>query len=193
MMKIYNIYVYYPQKKVKKLNIRYKKLTLQNTEHKNHLISSSRQIDAFDLFIKIHFVHCIYFLWLDFFQYYFQVCHRRSVDLQFHPRWLQYCLALKRMIAYIFLKKIVMIRIQYGPLLQLYVCQALKFVCIKICCFTVNRSFKNALSDLRQFLATESPLKMIKNTCYFTPKPPFTLKIFKFLSWNFGHGAERVD
>ena len=50
------------KKKSKKLNIRYKKLTLQNTEHKNHLISSSRQIDASDPVIKIHFVQCIYFL-----------------------------------------------------------------------------------------------------------------------------------
>ena len=45
--------------------IRFKKLTLQNIEHKNHLISSSQQVDAFHLFIKIHFAHttrCIYFL-----------------------------------------------------------------------------------------------------------------------------------
>ena len=35
--------------------------------------------------------------------------------------------------------------------------------------------FKGALSDLRQFLATESPLKMTKNAFYFTLKPvPFS-------------------
>ena len=42
--------------------------------------------------------------------------------------------------------------------------------------------FKGALSGLRQFLATESPLKMMKNAFYFTSKALFVLKIFKFLS-----------
>ena len=41
---------------------------------------------------------------------------------------------------------------------------------------------KGALSGLRQFLATESPLKMMKNAFYFTLKALFVLKIFKFLS-----------
>ena len=43
-------------------------------------------------------------------------------------------------------------------------------------------SFKGALSGLREFLATESPLKMMKNAFYFTSKALFVLKIFKFLS-----------
>ena len=38
-----------------------------------------------------------------------------------------------------------------------------------------------APSGLEQFLATESPLKMIKNAFYFTLKPLFVLKIFTFL------------
>ena len=33
----------------------------------------------------------------------------------------------------------------------------------------------------------ESPLKMIKNVFYFILKALFVLKIFKFLSWLFGH------
>ena len=41
---------------------------------------------------------------------------------------------------------------------------------------------KGTLSGLRQFLATESPLKMMKNAFYFTSKALFVLKIFKFLS-----------
>ena len=41
---------------------------------------------------------------------------------------------------------------------------------------------KGALSDLRQFLATEIPLKMIKSAFYFTSKALSVLKIFKFLS-----------
>ena len=41
---------------------------------------------------------------------------------------------------------------------------------------------KGALSDLRQFLAIENPLKMIKNAFYFTSKALFVLKIFDFLS-----------
>ena len=53
---------------------------------------------------------------------------------------------------------------------------------------TVNRTsvachgVKGALSGLRQFLAPESPLKMMKNAFYFTLKTLFLLKIFKFLS-----------
>ena len=34
----------------------------------------------------------------------------------------------------------------------------------------------------------ETPLKMIKNAFYFIWKALFGLKIFKFLSWFFGHG-----
>ena len=35
--------------------------------------------------------------------------------------------------------------------------------------------------DLRQSLITETPLKMMENTFYFTVKALFVLKIFKFL------------
>ena len=45
-----------------------------------------------------------------------------------------------------------------------------------------KRYFEGALSCLRQFLVTESPLQMIKNTFYFTLKVFFVLKIFKLLS-----------
>ena len=41
---------------------------------------------------------------------------------------------------------------------------------------------KGALTGLRQFLVTESPLKMMKNAFYFTSKALFVLKIFNFLS-----------
>ena len=44
-------------------------------------------------------------------------------------------------------------------------------------------SVKSALSGLRQLLATESPLKMMKNLLHFTSKSLFVLKIFKFLSF----------
>ena len=40
---------------------------------------------------------------------------------------------------------------------------------------------KGALSGLRQFLATESRLKKMKNAFYFTLKVLFVLKLFKFL------------
>ena len=46
--------------------------------------------------------------------------------------------------------------------------------------------FKVALSSLRQFLAIESSLKMMKNAFYFTSEALFVLKIFTFLSWLFG-------
>ena len=34
---------------------------------------------------------------------------------------------------------------------------------------------------------------MIKNASYFTLKAPFILKIFKLLSWNFGHVEKQLD
>ena len=40
--------------------------------------------------------------------------------------------------------------------------------------------FKGALSGLRQFLTTESPLKMMENAFYFTLKALFVLKILSF-------------
>ena len=40
---------------------------------------------------------------------------------------------------------------------------------------------KNALSGLRQFWGTESPLKMTKNAFYFTLKALSVLEVFKFL------------
>ena len=44
-------------------------------------------------------------------------------------------------------------------------------------------SIKGALSGLRQFLATKSTLKMMKNAFCFTSKALFVLKVFKFLSF----------
>ena len=41
-------------------------------------------------------------------------------------------------------------------------------------------SFKGVILGLREFLANESPLKMMKNASYFTLKAPFVLKILKF-------------
>ena len=41
---------------------------------------------------------------------------------------------------------------------------------------------KHAPEDLRQFLATGRPIKMMENVFYPTLKALFVLKIFKFLS-----------
>ena len=41
-------------------------------------------------------------------------------------------------------------------------------------------------------LESESPLKVMKNA-YFTLKALFVLKIFRFLSWPFGHVEKRLD
>ena len=51
---------------------------------------------------------------------------------------------------------------------------------------------KGALSGLRQNLTTESPLKMMNNAFYFTLKALFVLKMFKLLSWLFGHVLKRL-
>ena len=53
--------------------------------------------------------------------------------------------------------------------------------------------FKGTLSGLRQSMATESYLKMMKNIFFFTSKALFALKVFKFLSSIFGHVAKRLD
>ena len=50
-----------------------------------------------------------------------------------------------------------------------------------------NNKFKGALSYLRQFLATESPLKMMKNAFYFTLKVPLVLKLIIILFWLYSH------
>ena len=47
-------------------------------------------------------------------------------------------------------------------------------------------TIKGTVSGLRQYLATESSIKMMKNTFYFTLKALFFLKILKFLFWIFG-------
>ena len=54
-------------------------------------------------------------------------------------------------------------------------------------------SIKGALSGLIQFLATESPLKMMKNAFCFTLKTLFVLKVFNFLCWHFGHAEKQFD
>ena len=48
-------------------------------------------------------------------------------------------------------------------------------------CSNFSLFFKGALSCLREFLATESPLKMVKKAFYVTLKAFFVLEIFKFL------------
>ena len=54
-------------------------------------------------------------------------------------------------------------------------------------------AFKGTLSGLRQFFATESPLKMMKNTFYLTSKALFILKIFNFLCLIFEHVLKWLD
>ena len=57
----------------------------------------------------------------------------------------------------------------------------------------IHPAVKGTLSGLRQFLAIESVLKMMKSDFYFTSKVFFVLKIFKFLSWVFGHAKKQLD
>ena len=55
-----------------------------------------------------------------------------------------------------------------------------------------KRSFKDALLGLKQFFAAERPSKMMKNAFYSMSKAFLVLKIFKFMSWLFGHVAKRL-
>ena len=49
-------------------------------------------------------------------------------------------------------------------------------------------------AGLRQFLATENPSVMMKNSFHFVWKAVLVLKISTFLSWHFGHvAAKRLD
>ena len=56
-----------------------------------------------------------------------------------------------------------------------------------------SENVKGALSYLRQFLTTKSPLKMMKNAFYFTSKALFVLKMFQFFSLPFGYISKRLD
>ena len=49
------------------------------------------------------------------------------------------------------------------------------------------------VSGMRQFLTTESPLKMMKNAFYFILKTFFALEIFSYLSWLFGYLEKLLD
>ena len=59
--------------------------------------------------------------------------------------------------------------------------------------FNILICIKVVFSGLRYFLATESPLKIMRNAFYFTLKALFVLKIFKFLFWLFGHVGKQLD
>ena len=48
--------------------------------------------------------------------------------------------------------------------------------------YEFNKIIKGALSDLRQFLTSESPLKIMRTAFYFTSNALLVLKILKFLS-----------
>ena len=52
---------------------------------------------------------------------------------------------------------------------------------------------KVPLSSLRQFLTTETSLKMMTNALYFMLKALFVFEIFAFLSWSFGYVEKRLD
>ena len=53
---------------------------------------------------------------------------------------------------------------------------------MSVMCPSRLKRVKDALSGLRQFLATERPLKMMQNVFYVNSKALFVFKIFKFSS-----------
>ena len=54
-----------------------------------------------------------------------------------------------------------------------------------------SKKVKTGLSPSKK-ITIESPLKIIKNAFYFILNVLFVLKIFKFLSWLFGHVEKTV-
>ena len=70
------------------------------------------------------------------------------------------------------------------------------WVRIRTCLIFYSCTFyflKGILSGLRQFSATESPIKIMKNALYFTWKVLFVLKILELLSWLFDHAKKQLD
>ena len=61
------------------------------------------------------------------------------------------------------------------------------------CTLLIANIVKGAVSGLGQLLATESPLKKMKNAFDFTLKALFILKIFKFLTWLLDHSGKQLD
>ena len=53
--------------------------------------------------------------------------------------------------------------------------------------FLMLYSIKVGLSPSKKICFNDSPSKMMKNAFYFILKALFVLKIFRFLSWPFGH------
>ena len=53
--------------------------------------------------------------------------------------------------------------------------------------------FKERSQAWDNFWQLKSPFKMMKNAFHFHLKALFVLKIFKFLSWLFGHVKKRLD
>ena len=54
-------------------------------------------------------------------------------------------------------------------------------------------NLKGPFLGLRQFLAAESPLKVIENGFYFMLKALFVYTIFRYLSGSFGHLGKGLD
>ena len=77
-----------------------------------------------------------------------------------------------------------------GSILFLEICSKNQNCLLKL---RFRIQIKDALSVLRQLLAIENSLKMMKTAFYFTRKALFVLKIFKFLSWLSDHAAKRLD
>ena len=87
-----------------------------------------------------------------------------------------------------------------ATILGAFQCSACLVVAPSTCTFsTINffrahsQVFSISIVTLRKFLATESPLKMVKNAFCFNSRALFVLKMFKFLSWHFSHASKRLD
>ena len=64
---------------------------------------------------------------------------------------------------------------------------------ILFCTESIFVRVKGAPSGLTQLVVIGSHLKMLKNTFCFVWEALFVLKIFRFLSWLFGHVEKRLD
>ena len=75
-------------------------------------------------------------------------------------------------------------------------CDCKSFIVTLKLIFSSFQNIKVRLSSFKKFFIiyfNDGPSKMLKNAFYFILKALFVLKIFKFLSWLFGHVEKRLE
>ena len=86
--------------------------------------------------------------------------------------------------------KVTIFDAKHSKCITLFIDNAFEPIDKFLCVFPL---IKGVPLGLRQLLASENPLKLMKIVFYFTSKAFFVFKIFNFLSELFGHVTKRLD